>query len=424
MNDFVTRQETHEAYHGWEIAVDLRYRDVVLANLKELDSEADPPSAEAGDAEPRLDLGIVTLPAVDRTAGKIRVKYGALPERDYPIDTVLEGLRHHISVKHGGWEIRMGKNRNTDTVGGLPHIGTGGWYYPTAEGQVSVFELEPETSPEGQGVRVGVIDSVMFANPQLANRWYALEASSHLSGPEPFSWLNGHSAFVAGQILRRAPAAKLEIRGVLDGPDSTATVWEVARAMASFLSTGVGVLNMSVGCYTADGKAPFVLERAVDVLSRAGVVLVASAGNHGESGASDIVRNAPIFPAACAGAVAVGALWADESNHFYRAPFSPDAQWVNLVAPGLNVHSAYLKGKVQIFRLPGLTPPPAGLVDFPGAATWSGTSFSAAAVSGEIARLAVPGKTPMQVLDGLLAREPNQQNGAIGRYHQGMPVKP
>jgi subtilisin family serine protease len=195
--------------------------------------------------------------------------------------------------------------------------------------------------------------------------------------------------------------------------------------MASFLSFGVGVLNLSIGCYTGDGKAPFVLERAVDVLSRQGIVLVASAGNHGENNATaKIPDNAPIFPAACAGAVAVGAIWSENSQYF-RASFSPDAQWVNLVAPGVNVNSTYLKGKVQIYQLPGLAPPPATLVDFPGFAIWSGTSVSAAAVSGEIARLMAPGgMTPRQALDELLARKPSSANGAIGRYEQGMLTKP
>jgi subtilisin family serine protease len=286
------------------------------------------------------------------------------------------------------------------------------------------IDLSSISHLDGRGVRVGVIDSVMFRNPQLSDRFYVLESSSLLpDGADEYFFLNGHGTFVTGQILKRAPAAKLEIRGVLNGPNSTATVWEVAKAMASFLSIGIGVINLSIGCYTRDAQPPFVLERAVDVLSSHGVVLLAAAGNHGKGSSTTIPRNAPIFPAACPGAIAVGALTAHEDGAFCRAPYSPTAQWVNLVAPGTSVTSTYLSGKVKFPQLAGLSPAPEP-EEFHGTASWTGTSFATAAVSGEIAKLTVPGETtPLQALNTLLHRDPRTHgNDGIGKYLAEIPV--
>ena len=64
--------------------------------------------------------------------------------------------------------------------------------------------------------------------------------------------------------------------------------------------------------------------------------------------------------------VAVGAGEPDATGDFVSATFSPDADWVGLIAPGNDIYSIYKAS---------------------GYATWSGTSFAAAAVSGAIARL-------------------------------------
>src|SRR5262249_8884417 len=117
-----------------------------------------------------------------------------------------------------------------------------------------------------------------------------------------YSWLQGHSVFVVGKILEQAPAAKLEICGVLKGNPPAApaaNVWTVAKAMANFVDNGVKILNLSIGCYARDGQAPFVLDRAVQVLTGKGVLIIAAAGNHGAKEVDGIKTNAPIYPAAC-----------------------------------------------------------------------------------------------------------------------------
>jgi subtilisin family serine protease len=170
--------------------------------------------------------------------------------------------------------------------------------------------------------------------------------------------------------------------------------------MASFLRSGIEVLNLSFGGPTADGMPPLVLERAVDVLS-AEMVLVAAAGNHGDQpedvGAAlhqDITtvprsRNSPIWPAAMPNVVAVGATDTEDGIASFTPP---DVPWLDLVAPGKDVESTFLTGRVEAVTVEVENGEVLGIVkkdlgDFEGTARWSGTSFAAASATGEIARL-------------------------------------
>ena len=81
MNEVVTREATRESYTGWEIAVDLPYRDVVLAELLKLGPSGNQPCAKLGEAEPLLDLGLITLLQVDATTAKIKDYFGPQASR-------------------------------------------------------------------------------------------------------------------------------------------------------------------------------------------------------------------------------------------------------------------------------------------------------------------------------------------------------
>jgi subtilisin family serine protease len=66
--------------------------------------------------------------------------------------------------------------------------------------------------------------------------------------------------------------------------------------------------------------------------------------------------------------------------------WSPEPEkwpWVNVLATGENVTSTYIDGKVALKE---------ERKEFEGFATWSGTSFAAAKVSGAVAAETVPGR--------------------------------
>jgi subtilisin family serine protease len=412
---------TVASFSGEEIAVDLPYAELALRHLNEFVA-GEPPCARIKDTELRLDLALIALDP-KRIINVVNAKFADrfVFTKDYKpteMDRILSGLRMDISDKYGGWFPQMGKNWDSDTVGGLPHIDTGsGWEYPKATFPDEVPGLTPDN---GQELRVGVIDGQLFPNNELAFRYFPLDADSVLVPAEgENSWLAGHSAFVAGKILERAPGAKLEFRGTLQLKDGVpkARVWDVARGMAGFLTSNVKILNLSIGCYVPDAQPPFVLERATEVLSRHGILLVAAAGNHGAGDAPfGLKSNAPIYPAASPGVVAVGAVQRGK-DRYEPASFSPQAPWINLVAPGFQVTSTYLTGKVRFTLIDGLPPlPDPPVQEFFGHARWSGTSFAAATISGEIAKkVSAGGMTPQQALEVLRTQDPDA-HGGIGRY--------
>jgi subtilisin family serine protease len=146
--------------------------------------------------------------------------------------------------------------------------------------------------------------------------------------------------------------------------------------MMAFAESGVDILNLSLGCRTADGRPPLLMARAAELLSQR-MLLVAAAGNHHLSP----TPTAPTWPAALPDVIAVGALEADGSP----ADFSPRLPWLTCSALGRGVVGAYATGDVTMLD---------GSVDTfsTGYAEWSGTSFATATVSGVVAAHTVPGR--------------------------------
>jgi hypothetical protein len=283
----------------------------------------------------------------------------------------------------------MGKNRYVEAVAGLGEINGGGKHNPAPLPPGASFTL-PESRGGNGRVRVGVLDTAIVPLPALAGRYIA--GATSIIGPDerPGSVYCGHAAFVAGLILAEAPDAELDVRAVLERNAGDAPGWDVAKAMVAFAGSGVQVLNLSFGCLTTDGRPPLVLERAVDKLDPE-IVLVAAAGNHGDTEKS----HEPVWPAALDDVVAVGALDRDEP-----AAFSPPgAPWIDLYAPGVDVQSLYLDDEVPLaHRDADGSLVSEGTKAFHGTASWSGTSFSAATVTGWIAAGVSPGTSARDVV--------------------------
>lgn len=323
------------------------------------------------------------------------------------LDVAMALLRKRFGEKYDR-APRMGKNRDMEVVGGLPHWAAADLPVPTVPNP-AVFEIRPVDSAPGRGLKVGVLDTAMFDNPVLAGRFRSDTVISGKQTPLP-TWA-GHATFVVGRILRRAPGADVTVRKILGGAYGTATAWELARAMASFLGSGIEVLNLSLGCFTVDDEPPFLIERATRMLLEE-MVLVAAAGNHGTKSypmpaltadgvpqwrPEPLSLSSPMWPAAIDGVVAVGAAVIDgpaSAPSMVPADFTPaDVPWIDLWAPGVDVVSTYLEGDATavLWRWN-----PDGSVSdaeywsdvFHGFATWSGTSMSAGDVTGEIAKLA------------------------------------
>jgi Subtilase family len=324
------------------------------------------------DPSPELGLTLLKL-APDQVAAAARQWPNQDEVRDKPLDGVLKLLYRHFEDKYCGWAPSIGKNRVVRQVMGSHNIGGGGRLGPKkAEQTFAARGTDP-----GRGVRVGIADTALYTHPWFAGTYLA-EPSALCEDPgADADYALGHATFVAGLILKQAPGATLEVRRVLNA-NAHADSWNVAKDLVLFADSGLDVLNLSFGCFTDDNKPPLVLSTAIDKLDPR-VVAVAAAGNHGAT--ED--WNRPVWPAAFERVVAVGAT--DDAGE--RQPWSPDpAQpWVDVMAPGKDVVSTYLR-----------------IEPFDGFATWSGTSFATAFVSGklaaEIRSAGVPGATALHDL--------------------------
>lgn len=417
-----TRIETGrvERYRGDQLVVAMPHLDVVLGELGQLGAR---PAAET---DAGLGLALLTLRSAaavvrrlreDTEVGQTLVSFGSefreKQGRDpSDLDLLLRGLRDRFARRYAHWAPTMGKNRVVEQVKGFPHLGGGGVGDPV-ESSGSQFDLSPEVSEAGRGVRVAMLDTPVMAHPQLLGRFVA-PPGAFIRQPGAAATLKvtqGHGTFVAGLILRGAPGVELEVRKVLED-DATGDAWAAAKEMVRLAGYGVEILNLSCGLFTDDDEPPLVLSRAVEQLSP-GVVIVAAAGNHGDVGQvrerpelQGLTHVTPMWPAALDDVVAVDA--ADDRGEL--ATFSPRAPWVDLVAPGKEVESTYLDGNVTTERMAkDGTRAKSPLGRFHGFARWSGTSFAAAAVSGALAARTQPGHvSAREALQKLLQPSPAQ----------------
>lgn len=372
----------------------------------------------------RLSLALVNVHDLQAVAERLIGKRTPPQARvNRPMDKLLGVLRRHCADQYGGWMPTIGKNRDVKTVFAAPHIGTGGAV--AAAGYPSPPTSTPQPLPSasdsgrGHGVRVGVLDTQIFPNDQLGGR-YTTDSRSLLAAQHgPLSHYRGHATFVAGLILREAPCAELEVRGVLHGDEPLTTTWQLAREMARMADRGIDVLNMSLACQTDDGLPPLALSRAVDLLSP-DMVIVAAAGNIDNK---MVDGKKPMWPAALDKVIAVGATY----QNGRVADFSPRMPWIDILAPGVDVVSTYLSGNVDILHPDGDASSKATTsntavdhLQFNGWATWSGTSFAAATVTGRIAAFTRPEQSARSGLASMVraVKSTDSEGVRLAKYHE------
>jgi subtilisin family serine protease len=266
-------------------------------------------------------------------------------------------------------------DKNADTVIGLPqHKGIGD---PVNLGVAAL--ISPAAVTDGRDVVVGVVDTTLLSHssfpPDLVTGNEVTPDAEPDASPLPV--LAAHATFVVGLIRAQAPAAKILVRAGLEGDRDTSTVWHVARKIAELRDQHLDILNLSLGVADNDDAPPVALSRAIDRLGP-DVLVVAAAGNRKE----EKPPPAQIWPAAMTDVVAVGAA---------GAVWSMTGRWVDCVAEGENVTSTFPITPVRLLE--------GGVAFFEnGLATWNGTSFATATVSGAVA--ARMSRTP-----GMKARE-------------------
>lgn len=252
-----------------------------------------------------------------------------------------------------------------------------------------------ETVP-GSRVRVAVVDTGV-ADQTRSDGWLAgVARPAGTLGPDdagnidlldvsPANGLldaaGGHGTAVSGIAQHEAPGVALVAYGPIPS-DGGATETDVAVAMVravqeAFAAGRSVVLNVSLGTTTLDGEPPLALQAAVDTIEELSAasgydaLVVAAAGNYGD--------DRLVWPAACRGVVAVGAL----TQQLTGAEWSSRGPWVDCSVIGDGVLSVYVQGSEDPeFGTPADTFGPDAF------ALVFGTSFAAPQVAGRVARIA------------------------------------
>ncbi|TDB73879.1 S8/S53 family peptidase [Micromonospora sp. KC721] len=231
---------------------------------------------------------------------------------------------------------------------------------------------------EGAGVTVGICDTGICPlagsrHPQWLGGTYLpqvddedpLYVHTDVLAPQ-----GGHGTFVAGVVRQAAPGVRVDPE-----PALTATgVGDEASVVAAMgrLAPEVSIINLSLGGFTQDDQPSLPLANAVAALPSTSAV-VAAAGNAGTS--------RPPWPAALTRVVAVAAV-SQGPGGVVPAAYSGYGPWVDACAPGEH-DSTYVEGQLPLPGRPTRV--------FHGFATWAGTSFATAYVSGRLAALMTAG---------------------------------
>lgn len=234
--------------------------------------------------------------------------------------------------------------------------------------------IDSLSSITGQGVKVAVLDSGiqlghedLAANLDLAHSFDFLDNDADVSDiPGP---VTGHGTATSGivaavdnsvGVIGTAPRATIIMYRVCnsalnDCPDSA-----IIAALQRSMTDGADIVSMSFG--GIGFSIPF--KQAIQAADRAGIVLVASAGNTPSQ-----VAGARHYPSGFSEVISVGAT--DINNNL--ASFSTFGGHQDLVAPGVGTPTAFLNGEGRDSLLQENSPTSQQIPNNPMAFTATGT---------------------------------------------------
>ncbi|WP_438444859.1 S8 family peptidase [Gorillibacterium sp. sgz5001074] len=252
----------------------------------------------------------------------------------------------------------------------------------------------------GDKIKIGVIDTgIDYTHPDLqASIGGGINLiERHLPPVDD----NGHGTHISGTIAASsshgmtgtAPYATLYAVKAFDHNGSS-YVTDIVHGIEWCIRNRMHIINMSFGMKT---RSP-ALEAAIQSAHKAGIIVVASAGNEGKKSFVD-------YPARFPQTIAVGATTRSKRI----ASFSNRGPEINLYAPGEKIISTWLNGKYNAL---------------------SGTSMATSHVSGVIALLLSlkPQYTTRTILDQLQKHSTpvasmNRRSGFLGEVNAVRPIR-
>ncbi|MFH9423569.1 type VII secretion-associated serine protease mycosin [Streptomyces sp. NPDC017529] len=197
---------------------------------------------------------------------------------------------------------------------------------------------------KGEGVQVAVIDTGVDAGNKQVKPSLASAGQSFTGGKATDDQV-GHGTKVAG-IIAAQPASDSGFYGIAPNAkilplqqtdkEKAGTAENLAKAIDAAVKANVDIINISQGTGEDPRFLP-TLRAAVDRAEQAGVLIVASAGNGGATGAEK-----EMYPAAFPNSNVMAVAASDRNNE--RAPFSQAGSFVDVAAPGVDMVSTVPKG--------------------------------------------------------------------------------
>ncbi|WP_138753434.1 S8 family peptidase [Paenibacillus sinopodophylli] len=190
----------------------------------------------------------------------------------------------------------------------------------------------------GKSINVAVLDTGIANHPDLR-----ISGGVNTIDGGSFADDNGHGTHVAGiiaaigkngNVIGTAPEVNLYAVKALNG-DGEGYVSDIIEGIYWCIDNHMNVINMSFGVLGSDSSA--TLHQAIKKAVKRGIVIVASAGNSGNS-AGQIDE-----PASFTETIAVAA--STKANKI--ASFSSRGKGISITAPGENILSTWLNGSYK-----------------------------------------------------------------------------
>jgi len=219
--------------------------------------------------------------------------------------------------------------------------------YSSEWGLQKIFAANAWTTTHGSAsTLIAITDTGIDGyHPDLADKIVA--RANFTTDPDTDN--NGHGSHVAGiaaadtnnsiGVAGTAYNTKLLSVKVLDSNGSGYYSW-IANGITWAADNGAKVINLSLG----GSASSQTLQNAVNYAVGKGVVVVAAAGNNGNS--------LPFYPASYSNVISVAAT--DSNDH--KASWSNYGTWVTISAPGVSILSAYQGGYTYLSGTSMATP--------------------------------------------------------------------
>jgi hypothetical protein len=398
----------------------------------------DSPNREGFVLVARGELVVRNAPAPDRPRGLLRfLRRGPVPATDrlmrkrgyLPVKGTDDAVAERTTVYRSDakkpeellddvrWLNRRGVESNVNLLAPLGWIIKGD-DFPTATTGPGAYPPPNALGPAAAtDVRVAVIDTGIVKTDR-GDDWLdavrrdadnidpldVLPDNGNGQGDGRLDWSAAHGHFAAGVVQQVAPDCEI-VAYRFTRSDGLGTDKDAADAMRKAADDAHRdgkrlIINASLGAHAVNGVEPVGLKDAVDYITATypDTLIVASAGNDGTT--------EEMYPAAFDEVVAVGALTWD----LKPATFSSRGAWVDCSAIGVGVVSTFAEGKLPPEEGLGV---PDVLFGVDAWAVWTGTSFSAPQISGEIARRCqqTPGLLPRAALTALLQENKTKEPG-------------